>query len=328
MFKFERFHNLNYKSNFPLSALSTGFVDNKKMQREKRFQGTQGNKSSINNYNNSNNNNNNNSNMYIEDKELDWDALTIKGTSQELEKAYLRLTSAPEPSTVRPEPILKKSLQMLKEKWNKTPDYLYTCEQLKSIRQDLTVQRIINEFTVQVYEYHGRLALENGDLGEFNQCQTQLKSLYEEGFSGCNLEFLAYRLLYHIFQNSSFDISKNLAEITPNNKNNNAVKHALKVREAVAMNNYHQLFQLYNKTPNCGRYLIDKFIKQARIQAFNTMLRAYKPTPLPIIWLQSELAFSDMKSCIQFINENNLVTTHDQETKQLMIDTKSCSNIT
>jgi len=43
--------------------------------------------------------------------------ITIKGTSTNLEKAYFRLTSAPDPSDVRPEPILKKALKMLKKKW-------------------------------------------------------------------------------------------------------------------------------------------------------------------------------------------------------------------
>lgn len=37
-------------------------------------------------------------NKAVED--IDWDALTVKGTCQEIEKRYLRLTSAPDPATV------------------------------------------------------------------------------------------------------------------------------------------------------------------------------------------------------------------------------------
>lgn len=33
-------------------------------------------------------------------EDMDWDALTVKGTCQEIEKRYLRLTSAPDPATV------------------------------------------------------------------------------------------------------------------------------------------------------------------------------------------------------------------------------------
>lgn len=39
-----------------------------------------------------------NGNHAVED--IDWDALTVKGTCQEIEKRYLRLTSAPDPATV------------------------------------------------------------------------------------------------------------------------------------------------------------------------------------------------------------------------------------
>ena len=107
------------------------------------------------------------------------------------------MTEHPDPSQVRPEYILKKSLKMLTEKWKKkTGDYLYVSEQFRSIRQDLTVQQIQNEFSIKVYETHARIALESYDLPQFNQCQTALIPLYDKGIKGNSNEFFAYRILY------------------------------------------------------------------------------------------------------------------------------------
>jgi hypothetical protein len=77
--------------------------------------------------------------------EFDFESLIVIGSCQKLEKDYFRLTSAPFPSTVRPEDVLRESLTLLKKKWeNSSVEYVYMCSQFKSIRQDLTVQHIQN----------------------------------------------------------------------------------------------------------------------------------------------------------------------------------------
>ena len=103
---------------------------------------------------------------------IDWDKHTIVGTSTALEKPYLRLTTVrrpqrfelsaqvPDPATIRPLPVLRQTLAMLKRRWREEGNYAYICDQFKSLRQDLTVQRIKNEDTVMVYEIHARIALE------------------------------------------------------------------------------------------------------------------------------------------------------------------------
>ena len=82
------------------------------------------------------------------------------GRCMDLEKRYFRLTSAPNPDHVRPLHVLEKTLEMLKRKWRSEANYSYICDQFKSLRQDLTVQHIKNDFVVTVYEIHARIALE------------------------------------------------------------------------------------------------------------------------------------------------------------------------
>ncbi|KAG2182440.1 hypothetical protein INT43_007370 [Umbelopsis isabellina] len=201
----------------------------------------------------------------------------IVGTSTALEKSYLRLTSAADPAMVRPVHILKKTLNLLKKKWRQEENYSYICDQFKSVRQDLTVQRIQNDFTVQVYEIHARIALEKGDLGEYNQCQTQLRELYKKGIPGRENEFIAYRLLYLLYAQNHADINALMRTLTPERKSDPAIAHALMVRSSMATGNYHRFFKLYLQAPNMGGYLMDKFMERERIIALRAICKAFRP---------------------------------------------------
>ena len=99
------------------------------------------------------------------------------GTCQKLEKNYLRLTSVSysylnkssfyflkyqeaDPSTIRPLSVLERAFSFVMNKYRLSKDWSYTSDQLRSIRQDLMVQSIRNDFTVLVYEENARISLE------------------------------------------------------------------------------------------------------------------------------------------------------------------------
>ena len=203
-----------------------------------------------------------------------------------------------DPATVRPESVLKKTIKMLREKWQVNEDYDYICEQLKSVRQDLTVScsfppllfSLLSLLPTPPYSFIPSSSLiliffagsknqkwihsgslrnacsasfrkrirssppsplssplsplpspfpspllssppspypkAQGDLGEFNQCQTQLRDLYREGLSNLHVaEFTAYRILY--FLHVQGDVTSVLADIPILVRKEPAVEHSI-----------------------------------------------------------------------------------------------------
>ncbi|CAN0899125.1 SAC3 family protein A [Linum grandiflorum] len=263
-------------------------------------------------------------NQAVED--IDWDALTVKGTCQQIEKRFLRLTSAPDPSTVRPEDVLEKALLMVQ---NSEKNYLFKCDQLKSIRQDLTVQRIRNQLTVKVYETHGRLAMEVGDLAEYNQCQSQLQILYSEGIEGCIMEFAAYNLLCVILHsNNKRDLLSSMSRLTQEAKEDEAVKHALAVIAAVTSGNYVTFFKLYKTAPNLNTCLMDLYVEKMRYKAVVCMSRSYRKT-IPILYIAHILRFgngerdsSGFEECVEWLKAHGASLTADNNE----VDAKASSS--
>jgi SAC3 family protein LENG8/THP3 len=197
-------------------------------------------------------------------------------------------------------------------KWKaRDVDYAYMCDQFKSIRQDLRIQHLRDALTIDVYESHARVALESGDFNEFNQCQTQLRSLYEllPGVGHAN-EFIAYRILYLVqsgFKQDYAPLLYAIQELNSKQLNQAEVNHAIQLAQAVIRRNYHAFFRLHATCPNSGRLVVDSLVPALRLLVLRTIAKAYLPE-VPVCLVTSQLNFHSDKECNLFIKSHGGIT--------------------
>ena len=203
----------------------------------------------------------------------------IVGLNTNLEKKYLRLTSQPKPEAVRPLHILRSTLNLLISRYLEGATYNYLCDQCKSLRQDLTVQNIKDDFTIMAYEFHSKIAIENNDWGEFNQCQSQLSILYEtEGLSKPNCyEFLSYRILYFLLTSKYNEIYELQLNLSMNGdeqyKENQFMKYAFSIFDQIEEGNYFELSQIINKLIEDNKTAERELNESADINSIENILK-------------------------------------------------------
>ena len=78
-----------------------------------------------------------------------------------------------------------------------------------------------------------------------------------------------------------------LANLTPELKEDETVRHVLKFRSAWGVNDYVKFFKLYRTAPKMSAYLIDWFVKRERLECLRHVIKAYVFLSVPVVSDQS-----------------------------------------
>lgn len=230
----------------------------------------------------------------------------IVGTSTQLEKPYTRTTGLPKPETVRPEHILKKSVEYVTQKWEATKDFTYVNEQFKSIRQDLTVQGIRDDFTVYVYEKHARITLSEGCMEEFNKCSVKLEYLYTlPGMPTTNEpEFTAYRLFYLGLIDDTSLLSELYRKLYSQKyaplRLTHPVSQALEIIDAFVRKDWPKYFRVTKTVDNMGHAIIEKLTQNIRFAIIKIVTSSFACN-LSVEFIGKRLGFETSAETLDYL---------------------------
>ena len=234
-----------------------------------------------------------------------------------LEKNYERLdiSSNINKNNYRDLNTLKMSFNFIKEKYNKNKDYSYIINQLKSIRQELLLQNIKNEFSINVYEESVKLAIENNDIPNLSISISYLiNDLYTFFLNNNFIQFFRLYLIY----TSIYDIKEISIILTTKHykKNKNELKDIIKIIKFINQKSYINAIKEISLLKNeIEKKLFINIFPKIKLLSIIIMCYGYF-TSIPILFIQNKLLFQNEKDCLKFLKEKNAII--DEELNNLL----------
>lgn len=103
-----------------------------------------------------------------------------------------------------------------------------------------------------------------------------------------------------------------LKTLTPEEKLQEPVAHALKTRNALVQCNYGRFFKLYQQAPGKASALIDVFIDKIRIQCLQKLVVGFIATNIELNYLAMLLAFPSPDELEKFLVERGCTFIEDK----------------
>ena len=111
-----------------------------------------------------------------------------------------------------------------------------------------------------------------------------------------------------------------LKQLSSEEKQQEPMMHALKVRIALSQGNYCRFFKLYREAPNSGASLIDVFIDKIRILSLRNLAIGYIATGIDLNYLTITHGFNSVDECEKFLVDNGCTITKTTDGLEKKLD--------
>jgi len=122
-------------------------------------------------------------------------------------------------------------------------------------------------YVVHTWIYSCKLAGIALSNSTWNSCSCEHETMWRNIIVG-------YCRWYYLFL-FSVDLTTVIASLSPTQRQDKCVSHALQVRSAWALSNYHRLFRLYRSAPKMSGYIMDWFLERERKSALKIIVKSY-----------------------------------------------------
>lgn len=114
-----------------------------------------------------------------------------------------------------------------------------------------------------------------------------------------------------------------LKQLTPDEKAEGPLEHALKIRIALTQGNYARFFKLYRQAPNMAASLIDVFIDKLRVLSLRNLAVGFVATGLDLTYITTSLAFKSQSETEKFLVDLCCVVTTSADGQQKKLDCRA-----
>ena len=108
-----------------------------------------------------------------------------------------------------------------------------------------------------------------------------------------------------------------LKTLTEEEKSQEPIEHALKMRQALNLGNYARFFKLYRVAPNKSKALIDVFVDKIRTMCLQKLSMGYVATNIELDYLRIVLAFETTEELRKFLADRACVFIDDGVSQKL-----------